>query len=152
MSIERPRADSRLCLATVTTDSFVPGTLVTLHSFLKHNRWFKGDIAIIHDQLSEEYRESLSRIYDKVRFLKADPQLLARVTEITEVFPEFASKQARFYSLETFRLREYDKVLFCDSDLLFRRPIQDLFDMPQPLIACGDGIARCLRTMTTPDF
>ena len=139
MSIDRPVADSRLCLATVTTDSFVPGTLVTLHSFLKHNRWFKGDIVIIHDELAGEYRQSLLGLYDKVRFLQVNPRLQTRVDEVTAVFPEFAPKQARFYSLETFRVKDYDKVLFCDSDLLFRQPIQDLFDMPHALIACGDG-------------
>jgi len=134
-----PSVDSSLCLATVTTDSFVPGALVMLHSFLKHHRWFKGDIVIIHGALAAEYRTYISQIHDRVRFLQVSPQLQARVDEITGVFPEFASKQARFYSLETFQLTDYDKVLFCDSDLLFRQPIQELFEMPQALIACGDG-------------
>lgn len=139
MSVDRPQTDSRFCLATVTTDSFAPGTMVTLHSFLNHNRWFDGDIVLIHDQLTEEYRQRLSQIYDRIRFLQVSSQLLSRVRDVVKIVPEFGHKQARFYSLETFRLRDWDKVLFCDSDLLFRQSVRDLFEMPQPLIACGDA-------------
>jgi lipopolysaccharide biosynthesis glycosyltransferase len=132
-------AGANICLTTVTTDSFMPGTLVTLYSFLKHNRWFTGDIVVIHDELSEEYRTHLVNLDQRVKFLKVSEHLLLRVAEVAKVFPEFAQKEARFFSLETFRLRDYEKVLFCDSDLLFRRSIEDLFDLPQPLIVCGDG-------------
>jgi lipopolysaccharide biosynthesis glycosyltransferase len=127
------------CFATVTTDSFIPGTLVTVGSFLRHNSWFKGDIVIIHSELDPEYRNCLSDLSSQIKFLQVNPQLQDRINEVVKVFPEFASRQARFYSLETFRLQSYEKVMFADSDLLFRRSIEDLFGLWQPLIACGDG-------------
>ena len=134
-----PHSERRVCLATVTTDSFVPGTLVMLHSFLAQNRWFNGDIVVIHRQLTVEHRQYLARIHENVRFLEVSAQLQARVNTIVRRYPDFASVQARFYSLETFRLRGYGKVLFCDSDLLFRCPIPELFELPQSLVVCGDA-------------
>ena len=116
----------------------MPGTLVMLHSFVALNPWFKGDIVVIHGGLDRRYREYLAQVHDRVHFLDVGPELQGRVNEITRLFPE-STAQARFYSLEAFRLRRYDKVLFCDSDVLFRRPVQELFALPQPLVACGDG-------------
>lgn len=128
-----------VCIVTVTTDSFIVGTLVTLYSFLKHNLWFKGEIFIICNELSAQNREYLELLSDKVKFLKVGGELLARVEEITGVFPEFRTKQARYYSIETFRLRNYKKILFLDSDLLVRDSIQELFEIEEEFIACGDG-------------
>jgi lipopolysaccharide biosynthesis glycosyltransferase len=131
--------DENLCVVTVTTDSFVVGTLVTLDSFLKNNSWFAGEVVIVCNELSEQNRELLKLIYDKITFLKASNELLRRIAGITETFPDFTPKQARYYSLETFRLRDYKRVLFLDSDLLFRGSIRDLFELENEFIACGDG-------------
>lgn len=129
----------KICVATVTTDSFIVGTLVTLDSFLKNNEWFAGDIAVICDELSERNRAYLRLVYDKIIFVEVSAELLARVAEITKVLPEFLPKRARYFSLETFRLRNYAKVLFLDSDLLFRGSIENLFALENEFIACGDG-------------
>jgi alpha-N-acetylglucosamine transferase len=130
---------NRVCLATVTTDGFVPGTLVMVHSFLRHNPWFAGDIVLIHNGLEADNRGYLSGSYERIVFLQAGQELLRRVQVIVDARPDFCTKQARFYALEAFRLSEYDKVLFCDSDVLFRRAIPELFELPEPLVACGDG-------------
>ncbi len=131
--------NENLCVTTVTTDSFIVGTLVTLDSFLKNNAWFAGEIVIICNELSEENRGFLKLVYDKIIFLQVSVKLLARVDEITKSLPEFIKKQARYYSLETFRLRDYAKVLFLDSDLLFRGSIKALFELNDDFIVCGDG-------------
>ena len=131
--------EPKFCMVTVTTKGFVPGTLVTLHSFLKHNRWFRGDIVIIHDQLDPRYRKRLERLSDQVRFMPVSPLLTSCIQRLVAFRPDIQPRQARFFSLDTFRLRGYDKVLFCDSDLLFRGSIQGLFQMDRPLICCGDG-------------
>lgn len=131
--------NKNFCVATVTTDSFIVGTLVTIYSFLKHNSWFKGEIVIIFDELSEQNREFLGLIYNKIIFLKVSDELKTRVEKLAEDLPEFLPKQARFFSLEIFRLRNYAKVLFLDSDLLFRGSVEDLFALENNFIACGDG-------------
>ena len=47
---------TKACIATVVTEDFVPGALVNLHSFRKHNKSFRGDFVIIHDELSDDAR------------------------------------------------------------------------------------------------
>ena len=42
--------------------------------------------------------------------------------------------------LEAFRLTGYRKVLFCDADLLFLQPIDELFDVDADLLCCGDAV------------
>jgi lipopolysaccharide biosynthesis glycosyltransferase len=139
MTKENNFNNKNICIATVTTDSFVVGTLVTIYSFLKYNSWFDGNIVIIYNELSEQSREYLKLVYDKIKFFSVGDEMLEKVKGITKVFPEFSPKQARFYSLETFRLRDYEKVLFLDSDLLFRGSIEDLFETEHNFVACGDG-------------
>ena len=116
------------CLATVTNDAFLPGTLVTIHSFLKHNPWFDGDVVVIHAGLSEEACECVSARGQRVRFHPAGSELVRRIDAVTAARPDFIGKRARFLSLEAFALAGYDKVLFCDSDLLFRQPVAELFE------------------------
>ena len=139
MSFKENPDMEELGVATVTTDSFIVGTLVTLYSFLKYNSWFNGEIIIICNELSDRNRNYLKSLYDKVTFFSVSNRILARIDELTKVFPDFSPKQARFYSLETFHLRNYKRVLFLDSDLLFRDSIEDLFAMTHKFIACGEG-------------
>jgi lipopolysaccharide biosynthesis glycosyltransferase len=129
----------KICLATVTTDSFIVGTLVTIYSFLKHNSWFDGDIVVICNELAGKNKKYLENLDERVKFLSVSQNLIENVTKVVQIRPEFSAKQARFYSLETFRLKDYDQVLFCDSDLLFRGSIKEVFELQQEFIACGDG-------------
>ena len=62
------------------------------------------------------------------------------------------------HSLEAFRLHGYRKVLFCDSGVLVRAPLDALFDAPGALLCCPDhatlhGGRRHARTFAplTPD-
>ena len=51
---KHPQADEHeadVCLATATTPSYLPGTLVTVDSFLRQHPGFDGDVAVIHDEL-----------------------------------------------------------------------------------------------------
>ena len=45
---------------------------------------------------------------------------------------------ARLYKFEAYRLTGYRKVLLCDGDLLFRRPVDELFGLPGALVCCAD--------------
>ena len=129
----------KTCLATVSTDNFLPGTLVMLYSYLKCNPWFQGDIIIIHDALSHESRQILTQCFDRVRFLPISPRLKLRLQKLIAFSPDLTSRVARFYSIELFRLKGYNKILFCDSDLLFCKPIDVLFKSKHAFICCGDG-------------
>ena len=131
--------ESRICFATVTTEDYLPGTLVTVGSFLRHHPGFDGDVVVIHDNgLPERLREVLSGTFDGLRFMPVSPELVERAERVRAALPQHGFTPARFFALDAFRLRGYRKVLFCDSDLLFRAPVDSLFDSPHALLCCGD--------------
>ena len=132
-------ANRKICLATVTTENYLPGTLVMIGSFLKCHPGFKGDVVIIHDDLSETALACLEKALGRIRFEPVSSDLKDRVARLEASRPPLGGRRSRFYSLDAFRLGGYHKVLFCDSDLLFRQPVSELFDSKEALLCCGDG-------------
>ena len=130
---------AKVCLATATTERFVPGTLVLIGSFLWRHPGFAGDVVVVHDAgLPESLREVLADVFDGVRFHPVSPELVDRAESVQAALPQRDFTPERLFALEAFRLGGYRKVLFCDSDLLFRAPVDALFDSPQALLCCGD--------------
>jgi lipopolysaccharide biosynthesis glycosyltransferase len=128
------------CLATVTTKSFVTGTAVLIQSFLETNPWFGGDIVVIADNNELEQPEiDILRGFSCVKIVDISPELRENIRDLEVINVSFIGKTARFFSLEAFNLLEYEKVLFCDSDLLFLGSIESLFSSEQALLCCGDG-------------
>jgi lipopolysaccharide biosynthesis glycosyltransferase len=129
-------SSDKRALVTVTTASFVPGTLVMLHSFKKHNPWFRGDLIIIHDDSLSSEDVALTESLFKVKWVSADPRLLEKTQALCTHFPDYSRRLGQFYSLEAFRLKGYQKVLFMDSDTLFRASISSLFEENALLLVC----------------
>ena len=128
----------KTAIATVVTQDFVPGTLVTLFSFLKHNPWFNGDICLIGvDAPFGQIKQILD--YDRVRVERVSEDLVTRCDQLAEVHDQYKRRIAQFYSLEVFRLTGYDRVLFVDSDLLIRGDLSELFSSGSKVLASGDG-------------
>ncbi len=127
-----------VCLATVTTENFLPGTLVAIGSFLKTHPEFNGDVAVIHDDLPEKARDLLRLSFDRVRFVQVSPELRRRSMRVAESWSWLRRVVSHFYAFEAFRLVGYRKVLFCDGDLLFRQPVSELFHAEDALLCCGD--------------
>ena len=134
-----PTFPAGVCLVTGATDDFVPGTLAMLGTFLKHHPRFDGDVVVIHDGLSAASREALAPLFGRLRFEPVSPELEDRLARLSAVQPWLRGRLKYFYTLEAFRLRGYRKVLYCDSDLLFRGSIAELFDAGDALICCGDS-------------
>jgi lipopolysaccharide biosynthesis glycosyltransferase len=128
----------KMAIATVTSRDFVPGTLVLIHSFLKHNPWFDGDIVIICDSLEDEQKQ-LSRIFPKVIFKKPGDDLLLRIGHLCRNLPKLLPKRQRFYSIEAFNLKGYDKLLFFDGDMLVTSNLSEIFEQQTELMACSDN-------------
>ena len=130
-----PEHDPDICLFTVTTERFVPGTLVMLGTFLEHHPRFGGDVVIVHDGLPEALRRALAGPLRRVRFEPVSGELQARLERLA-VLPVFRNRLPNFYFLDAFRLGGYRKMLYFDSDLLFRAPIGELFDSTAALLCC----------------
>ena len=142
----KPRS-AKICLATATSDDFVPGTLAMLGTFLKWHPGFDGDILVLHDGLSDASRRALAPLSERLRFKAVAPELKRRLASLAAAEPKLRDRLAHFHSIEAFRLSGYRKVLFCDSDLLFRASVEELLDTDAALICCGDspqvrGLAR----------
>ena len=127
---------ARICLVTAATERFVPGALVTIGTFLKHHPHLDADVVIIHDGLPEAKRDMLATAFDGVRFASVSPELRDRAARLAAALPHRRITPEHFYILDAFRLAGYRKVLYCDSDLLFRAPIGELFDSTATLLCC----------------
>lgn len=127
-----------MALITVTSQSFVLGTLVMLHSFRRHNPWFGGDILVLHHRLPGSSRRLLEKATG-ARLVPVSRELQAQVGELVLARPELNDRKARFYSLELFRWTRYERLFFCDSDLLFLDSIEPVLDHTGPLLCAGDG-------------
>lgn len=129
----------KLALATVATESFLPGTRVLIASFLKHHPGFDGDILVIHDGLPSGHIARLQALSSTVKPVLIGEDIASRVEALARQLPSIAPTRARFYSLEAIRPHGYDRVLFCDSDMVFLGPVTELFDGPSDIRAVGDG-------------
>ena len=129
----------QVCLATATTERFVPGTLVLIDSFLRRHPGFDGEVVVIHDGLPGEARAVLAAASDAVRFAPVPPALRERAERLCAALPHLHMRPAQFWMFEAFRLAgAAAKLLLCDSDLLFRAPVEELFDAKEGLLCCGD--------------
>lgn len=139
-------------LATVATERFVPGTLVLIGSFLRRHPGFAGEIVVIHDGLSEEARAVLAATSDAVRFAPVSPALRGRADRLCAALTRLRMHPAQFWMFEAFRLTGAAKLLLCDSDLLFRAPVDDLFDSQDDLLVCRDAFSLAGRRLDAETF
>ena len=137
MKTDAPQA--KVCLATATTADYLPGTLVTIGSFLKHHPDLDGDVVIIHDGLDERQRAYLGALSDRVRFVPVSAELRERLACVGAAVPHLDPILNHLYAFEAYRLTGFRKLLLCDGDLLFRQPIGELFDSEDALLCCGES-------------
>ena len=129
---------SDVCVVLGATESFLPGAVVAVASFLRQHPGFGGGIVLFHDGLSEARCATLAEAFPPLRCEPVNPALRERLTHLGAARPELRGKLPDFYSLEAFRIGGYRKVLYVDCDLLFRRPIDDLLASEDALVCCGD--------------
>ena len=129
-----------VCLVLGATETFLPGAVVAATSFLKQHPGFAGGAVLFHDGLPEARCADLERAFPPLRCEPVNPALRERLARLRAARPELAAKLPDFYSLEAFRIGGYRKVLYADSDLLFRRSIAELFEKDDALVGCADGV------------
>ncbi|MBR9919612.1 MAG: hypothetical protein GYB31_02160 [Bacteroidetes bacterium] len=125
-------------IITVTTPTFLPGSLVAIHSFLRHNAWFKGDVIVLANQMEPRFQRFF-HLFPNIRIEQISQEVIDRTEKVSERFPQFQRRKAQFYSLDLARFTEYDKLLFFDSDVLFRGDVSEVFAQKDRMLACGDG-------------
>ena len=126
-----------IAIATVSSSSFINGTRVLLHSFLKHNYWFNGDILIICDEEEIESSGSLDQ-FPNLKFIFPDKKLLEKIEVLKASDSNYDSKYIRFLSIESFNQNDYDKILFLDSDMICLGDVEEIFHSSGDFLACPD--------------
>ena len=127
-----------VCFATAATESFLPGAFVAIGSFRRHHPDFDGDVVVIHDGIPQHRQEGLQAACGDIRFEQMSVELRQRVDALGVAQPRLAHRLSEFLCLEAFRLSGYRKVLYYDSDVLFRAPVAELFRSPALLLGRGD--------------
>jgi hypothetical protein len=141
----------KMAIATVTSPSFVPGTLVLIHSFLKRNSWFNGDIVIITEGLKPGQAD-LFRNFPNISFRNPGNNLLLCLASLCNALPAYCKRRKWFYSIEVFNLKGYDKVFFFDSDMLVVSDLFEIMMLPDDLMACSDLVAHAGKVRDRVSF
>lgn len=130
--------NARVCMATVLNDAFVEYFIVLLHSIRKHNPWFAQEIVIMHGTtmslLSDANKNLIRRTYPHVTFLAVDEAPYEHFHVDTP-----KSHWPALLKLAAFRIKNYDRVVFIDSDILCLGDIKLLFTLDVPFAACPAG-------------
>ena len=126
-----------IAIATVTNSEFLEGSLVLIHSFLKHNPGFEGDILIIHEKKDESLTQQLS-VFRNVKYIQPSNQLMEKIDVLKTSDLNFESKYIRFLSLEIFNISGYEKILYLDSDMLCLGDVSHLLHLKTDFAACPD--------------
>lgn len=133
-------AKKKCCLVTISDSVFSIASEVLIYSFLKYHPDFDGDILVITDDPAVEFRERLEGIFP-VQFIEPDPRLRAAVSTLQKHEPRLTGIYRRLFTLELFRLVDYDRVVYLDSDIYCSGDISELFSRQEALLACPDGFS-----------
>ena len=125
-------------LISVTSRDYLPGTAVMLHSFIRTNPWFDGDILLLQDDLEDTDKDRLSTAFDRVSFPDISLELTRSIDALTAAHTHLKSRTRRFFSLEAFAPHYAGTNLFCDGDMLFCGDISGFVEHSGALVACGD--------------
>ncbi len=132
------RRSAHFAVVTICTPNFIPGTLVMIHGYLRHNPWWRGDFVVLTDVVTDEMEKYLT-VFPRVRFRVIGKDLHLRAAAIARADETGKIFESHFYSLELFNLTGYEKLFYVDSDMLVRGSFAELFEMDDPMICVGDS-------------
>ncbi|OAV44836.1 glycosyltransferase [Lewinella sp. 4G2] len=150
-AVDLTQASEQFAIVTVCTPPFLPGTVVMLKSFLETNPWFRGDVVILTDKVTEELRAILTEIYP-VKFRLIGQRILDNAAIVREAVTDRLILEVRFFAMELFAVSGYRKVLYLDSDLLITRDLTEFWSHPEPVVGVGDGFHYRDKLRTGPDY
>ena len=137
-------SDKKLALCTICNNKFTVGAKVLIYSFILHNPWYTQDIIIFHSRtispLSSENMEDLKTVYSNIKFIEVDESEYSRlITRLRQL-----GVNSRFipsiFTFEPFDLiKQYDKILYLDSDMLVRGDLSELFVLPENIVVTPDA-------------
>lgn len=138
-------------IVTVSSSSFLQGTIILFKSILHQNNAFKGGFLVIDAGLNKEDIKSLKEEFP-CEIIEPSPPLKDKIAQLVSAFPSYSKSSKRFYSLEIFNLPQYSKILYLDSDILCTGNIEELFKIDAVISAVADprfyrGFVRQKKTL-----
>ena len=131
-------ASKNYAVVTICTNSFIPGTMVMIYSYLKYNTWYKGDFIILVEEITEDMKKFLAYL-PNVKFHKVGQKVLDRAETVTQNDQSGKIFKSHFYSLELFNISGYKKLFYVDSDMVILGNLMELFAIDAPMICVGDS-------------
>jgi len=124
-------------LRLTVTPAYLPAAAVTIHSFVKQNPWFEGNVVVYATEGDvETVRERLRGLNHEVRPIS---------TELTQSIHAACADGAwvleRFLSLAMLAEPADGAVLLADADLLFQKPCEELEQTEGQIVGCPEGAA-----------
>jgi hypothetical protein len=123
---------SKIAMCTICNDDFVVGAQVMIHSFLRKNEWFSGDIIVMYSDrlspLSQRSRDILLSVHPGIIFKEVNE------SDYSEAINRFVNKSGMhlnfmpsLFTFEVFNITGYDSVMYIDSDILHINSMLDMF-------------------------
>lgn len=123
---------SKIAMCTICNDDFVVGAQVMIHSFLRKNEWFTGDIIVMYSDrlspLSEQSRNLLLSIHPDIIFRQVNE------SDYSEAINRFVNQSGMhlnfmpsLFTFEVFNITGYDSVMYIDSDILHINSMLEMF-------------------------
>jgi len=118
-------------LYTIANDKYIKLAEVFIYTLLENNKSFNSDINIMTDELSEENKSLLNRLYAKINYINIDTTKYQFNNSHTEEL------QKAYYKLEVFDQGE--NILFIDIDVIFLKGIRTLlyYTPEKDIAACA---------------
>jgi hypothetical protein len=139
-------------VATVASDAFTEYALVLLHSIQEHNPWFGGLPLRVFwspslSPLSPPNQERIRQAHPGTTFVEVDGARYERHRDRTP--PRL---MAALLTLEAFGIRDADRVVFLDADMVCLGDLADLFTLDVDLAGCPTGSSRAVKEARAGTF
>lgn len=129
--------NSRIALVTVSTANYFQWTMTMLVSFLQTNRWFNGEIRVISQDLDDQIFPGPA-LLPRLKVVRPSLELVGRLQAVASEVPSLSGKLSRFHALELFRMNEFEKIFFLDSDMVVVGSLESLCNLPEGFYACSE--------------
>lgn len=121
----------RTALCTVLNDDFLLGFIALAHTFKAHHPELNLPFVIFHNHtlstLSDESQRLIHTVYPAAVFKEVSDADYATIWAHRDGPLQTPDRlKPAFFILEAFNLRDYDRVITLDSDMLFTGPIHEL--------------------------
>ena len=141
----RALGSDRCVVATVASDAFAEYVLVLLDSIRRHNPWFaRLPLRVFWSPqlapLSPRNQERIRQAHPGTTFVEVDGAAYERYRPGTP--PRL---MAALLTLEAFGIRDADRVVFLDADMVCLGDLTDLFMLDVDLAACPTGSSRAVK-------